>query len=61
MTTKDITYKKYQALRNAVCTTFNITLEELESTRRKANIVGGKRMFFYFLRILKKVFRCLSL
>lgn len=50
MTLKDITYKKYQALRNAVCTTYNITLEELEGTKRKANIVGGKRMFFYFLR-----------
>ena len=50
MTDKELTYQKYQALRDAVCSVYNISLEQLEGTKRKANIVSGKRMFFYFLR-----------
>jgi len=50
MTAKDLEYKKYQPLRDAVCAVYNISQEQLESTNRKSNIVSAKRMFFYFLR-----------
>ncbi len=50
MTAKDLEYKKYQPLRDAVCAVYNISQEQLESTNRKSNVVSAKRMFFYFLR-----------
>jgi hypothetical protein len=50
MTAKDLEYKKYQPLRDAVCAVYNISQEQLESSSRKSNIVSAKRMFFYFLR-----------
>ncbi len=50
MTIKELQYKKYQSLRDAVCTVYGITLEQLEGNIRKAPIVAAKRMFFYFLR-----------
>ena len=50
MTIKELQYQKYQSLRDAVCTVYGITLEQLEGNIRKAPIVAAKRMFFYFLR-----------
>ena len=50
MTAKELEYKKYQPLRDAVCSVYRITQDDLEGNRRMSNIVAARRMFFYFLR-----------
>jgi hypothetical protein len=43
------TYRE-QILKNAVCKYYNVSEEELCSNNRRAEIVGARRMFYYFCR-----------
>ena len=39
-----------EALKKAICVTYNVSYEDLLGKSRKMNIMNGRRMFFYFMR-----------
>ena len=39
-----------EALKKAICVTYNVSYEDLLGKSRKMTIMNGRRMFFYFMR-----------
>ena len=39
-----------EALKKAICVTYNVSYEDLLGKSRKMSIMNGRRMFFYFMR-----------
>jgi hypothetical protein len=55
-----MTYR-FQVLSAAVCKYYNITEQELHSTSRQMDIVGARRMFYFFARKhFKKTYKSIA-